>query len=233
MQYLLSRIGRTPCCQSQRSSTLAPPSDFVSMITLSSVTACRTLGAFEAAIDRVPRAGRQVDQRRPSVRGGEHRLQRGREARPSGKLVDEVACGDGQSSLIVGAVVEPTLHRLPATVLRLHFEHGRVGVSVDSRSYLESETAARGRVAVEAQVGGVEVHGLVGELASAVDVEHRQRRTIRREEFHQHFVRDDVLPIRSGQQRRILVQLLECDVRRAHRGVGSSTPVMSALRFGC
>src|SRR5699024_2245181 len=103
------------------------------------------------------------------------------------------------------------LDRLPPVALRLHLEMAGAGVDIGAGADLETVPTLLDMVAVEPEIGCVEIGGAVLEAVLAVDLEDPEVLPSRREEVDEEPAREEVLPIDAGHQSRLGVDLIEGD----------------------
>ena len=105
------------------------------------------------------------------------------------------------------------LDRLPPVALRLHLEMAGAGVDIGAGADLEPVPTLLDVIAVEPEIGCVEIGGAVLEAVLAVDLEDPEVVPSRREEVDEEPARKEVLPIDTGHQPRLGVDLVERDRR--------------------
>src|SRR5690625_147207 len=87
------------------------------------------------------------------------------------------------------------LDRLPPVALRLHLEMAGAGVDIGAGADLEPVPTLLDVIAVEPEIGCVEIGGAVLEAVLAVDLEDPEVVPSRREEVDEEPARKEVLPI--------------------------------------
>src|SRR5699024_485252 len=125
--------------------------------------------------------------------------------------VDELPVPVCQRQRRIERMGDALLDRLPPVALRLHLEMAGAGVDIGAGADLEPVSTLLDVIAVEPEIGCVEIGGAVLEAVLAVDLEDPEVLPSRREEVDEEPAREEVLPIDAGHQPRLGVDLIEGD----------------------